>query len=65
MGVRAGQGFGSSKPKRMRCPQCKKKGVTSGKPIPSDILRYCQYCQASWGDAAWRVVGSQCRDSGP
>jgi len=56
MGIRAGQGCGHQKPKRARCPECGKKGVTSGKPIPGDIVRHCQYCQASWGSAGWQAV---------
>lgn len=53
MGVRAGQGFGARKPKRLKCPECGKLGVTQWKASPSGPSRYCQFCQASWGEAGW------------
>lgn len=59
MGVRAGQGFGAAKPKRMLCPECGKKGVTRGKPVAGNIERHCQYCQASWGQVSWEVASGQ------
>lgn len=56
MGVRAGQGFGQKKPKRLTCPDCKKLGVTQWKPTPVGLVRHCQYCQSSWGEAGWRLM---------
>lgn len=56
MGVRAGQGFGQNKPKRMPCPECSKRGVTGWAAGPTGISRYCQYCQASWGEAGWDLA---------
>lgn len=53
MGVRAGQGFGTPKPKRHPCPTCQKKGVTQWQPTSAGLMRYCQYCQDSWGEAGW------------
>lgn len=54
MGVRAGQGFGAAKPKRLRCPSCGKRGVTQWRVTPSGCVRHCQFCHASWGEDGWR-----------
>lgn len=56
MGVRAGQGFGQKKPSRALCPVCAKHGVTQWKATPDGLMRYCQYCQQSWGEAGWRLA---------
>lgn len=56
MGVRAGQGYGSRKPKRRECPKCGKCGVTQWRAIPGAQVRYCQYCQASWDVAGWEAA---------
>lgn len=53
MGVRSGQGYGASKPKRKKCPACGKHGVTEWQAGPTGLSRYCQYCQAAWGEAGW------------
>lgn len=62
MGVRAGQGYGSRKPKRAVCPECHKKGVTQFQAIPGGQVRYCQYCQASWGVSGWHVATASTTD---
>lgn len=59
MGVRAGQGFGAKKPKRQMCPCCGKRGVSQWKVTASGLMRYCQYCQMSWGEAGWELALSQ------
>lgn len=56
MGVRRGQGYGVPKPKRLRCPECGKKGVTQWKATAFGLMRGCQYCQASWMPASWTLV---------
>lgn len=56
MGVRAGQGYGVAKPKRLPCPECGKKGVTQWKATAHGRVRGCQYCQASWGEAGWALA---------
>lgn len=56
MGVRAGQGYGVPKPKRVKCPECKKQGVTQWRATGVGLMRYCQYCQASWGEAGWKLA---------
>ena len=56
MGVRAGQDYAESKPKRLLCPSCSKRGVTQWRPTDVGLMRYCQYCQATWGEAAWRFA---------
>lgn len=49
MGVRAGQGFGARKPKRGKCPECGKQGMTMFKPLGGTgyLGRHCQYCAHS------------------
>jgi hypothetical protein len=64
MGVRAGQGFGIKKPKRKLCPCCGKRGVSQWKATSSGLMRYCQYCQASWGEAGWELASVQLVSSG-
>lgn len=59
MGVRAGQGFGAKKPKRQMCPCCEKRGVSQWKATASGRMRYCQYCQMSWGEAGWELALGQ------
>lgn len=46
MGVRAGQGYGSKKPKRGLCPQCAKKGVKGWRALGATglMIQECQYC---------------------
>lgn len=46
MGVRAGQGYGQSKPKRRVCPHCSKKGLKSWRALGSTgmMIQECQYC---------------------
>lgn len=46
MGVRAGQGFGSKKPKRGICRECNKKGMTTFKALGGTgfLGRHCQFC---------------------
>lgn len=46
MGVRAGQGYGSTKPKRGVCPACTKKGVKGWRANGGTgmMIRECQYC---------------------
>lgn len=56
MGVRAGQGYGQTKPKRRRCPDCQKQGVTQWRATGAGLMRYCQYCQMSWGEASWKIA---------
>lgn len=60
MGVRAGQGFGHPKPKRLRCPECGKKGVTQPKlcvgALSAIWVRGCQYCGASWTELEWAAA---------
>jgi len=60
MGTRAGQGFGHPKPKRLRCPDCGKKGVTQPKLCVGTVtvawVRSCQYCGGSWTDLAWEIA---------
>lgn len=56
MGVRAGQGYGVAKPKRLTCPSCGKKGVSQWKATPGGLVRSCQFCQAAWGEAGWEVA---------
>lgn len=57
MGVHAGRGFGVPKPKRLRCPDCGKKGVTQLKLAPNAVwFRDCQYCGASWTEASWAIA---------
>lgn len=56
MGVRAGQGFGLLKPKRMRCPECRRKGVTQWQASAAGLSRYCQYCRMAWGEAGWALA---------
>lgn len=63
MGVRAGQGYGAKKPKRHLCPCCGKNGVTQWKATASGLMRYCQYCQASWGEAGWELALNQQSDT--
>lgn len=54
MGVRAGQGFGSRKPKRGLCPLCSKRGMTQWRATAYGMLRWCQYCQHSEGQGVFR-----------
>lgn len=64
MGVRAGQGFGVAKRKRLSCPACQKRGVTQWVAGPTGLVRYCQYCQGSWGQAGWaEATASTTRDA--
>lgn len=56
MGIRKGQGFGSTKPRRKTCPECGKRGVTDWKPTATGLCRHCQYCQAAWGEAGWALA---------
>lgn len=56
MGVRAGQGYGVPKPKRLICPDCGKRGVTQWKATAFGLVRGCQYCQQSWGKAGWELA---------
>ena len=56
MGVRAGQGYGVAKPKRLTCPSCGKKGVSQWKATPGGLARSCQFCQDAWGEAGWEVA---------
>jgi hypothetical protein len=60
MGMRAGQGFGRQKPKRLRCPDCAKKGVTQPKlcvgAVTASWVRDCQYCGGSWTELGWEVA---------
>jgi hypothetical protein len=56
MGVRAGQGYGVAKPKRRACPECSKHGVTQWRPTGAGLERHCQFCQASWGEAGWKLA---------
>ena len=46
MGIRKGQGYGSVKPKRAKCPQCEKQGVKGWRVLGSTgmLIRECQYC---------------------
>lgn len=62
MGVRAGQGYGTTKPKRLVCPDCGKKGVSQWKATAHGLVRGCQYCQASWGEAGWALYQSSKQD---
>lgn len=55
MGVRAGQGYGVSKPKRLICPKCGKKGVGQWKVVPGNQVRSCQYCVATWTTLTWQI----------
>jgi DnaJ-class molecular chaperone len=55
MGVRAGQGFGSRKPKRRLCPQCGKRGMTQWRATAYGMLRWCQYCQHSEGQGVYEA----------
>lgn len=57
MGVRAGQGFGSRRPKRGLCPQCGKRGMTQWRATPYGMLRWCQYCQHSEGQGVFLSAG--------
>ena len=59
MGVRAGQGYGVPKPKRLTCPDCKKHGVTQWRATGAGLVRYCQFCQASWGEAGWDAANGK------
>jgi len=65
MGVRAGQGFGQSKPKRRLCPDCSKRGVTGWKASAAGLHRYCCYCQSSWGEAGWALANQPAPESPP
>lgn len=56
MGVRAGQGFGVPKSRRLRCPDCTRRGVTRWQATAAGLMRYCQLCQASWGFEGWRLA---------
>jgi ribosomal protein L37AE/L43A len=56
MGVRAGQGYGVPKLKRLRCPDCGKKGVTQWKVTPFGLIRDCQYCGGSWTELSWKIA---------
>ncbi|VVG70920.1 hypothetical protein PAP18089_01892 [Pandoraea apista] len=57
MGIRAGQGYGVPKPKRLRCPGCGRKGVSQWKLAPANgWFRECQYCGMSWGEASWKIA---------
>lgn len=56
MGNRAGQGYGVPKPKRARCPDCGKKGVTQWKVTPYGEVRGCQFCGGSWTPASWSIA---------
>lgn len=56
MGTRAGQGYGVRKPQRLKCPTCGKQGVTQWKAGPVGLFRYCQFCQASWGESGWSLT---------
>lgn len=56
MGVRSGQGFGATKPKRQVCPECGKRGVTDWKASAAGLCRHCQFCQAAWGEAGWKLA---------
>lgn len=56
MGVRSGQGFGAAKPKRQLCPECGKRGVTGWVASADGLCRHCQFCQASWGEAGWKLA---------
>ena len=46
MGVRRGQGYGSTKPKRATCPECQKNGVKGWRALggTGKLIRECQYC---------------------
>lgn len=66
MGVRAGQGFGSRKPKRGLCPHCGKRGMTQWRATAYGMLRWCQYCQHSEGQGVfWSAKNSIQRCSIP
>lgn len=56
MGVRAGQGFGVPKSRRLRCPSCTGRGVTRWQATAAGLMRYCQLCQAGWGFEGWRLA---------
>ena len=51
MGVRAGQGYGAAKPKRMMCPRCGKQGLKLWRAVAgaagASVFRDCQYCNGS------------------
>jgi hypothetical protein len=55
MGNRAGQGYGVQKPKRDRCPDCSKKGVTLPTLSLRGWFRQCQYCCSRWD---WKENGA-------
>lgn len=59
MGVRKGQGYGVPKPKRVRCPECEKKGVKQWYVTAHGIYRDCQYCQHTWGELSWAIATSR------
>ena len=59
MGVRAGQGYGVPKSKCQVCPNCGKRGVKQWKATAHGLLRDCQYCQSSWGQAGWEQAKAQ------
>jgi hypothetical protein len=46
MGIRKGQGYGSTKPKRTKCPGCGKQGVKGWRPlgVTGKLIHECQYC---------------------
>lgn len=52
--------YGRKLPKRRTCPECGKKGVTQPKATEVGILRECQYCRASWGEAGWAAALARC-----
>ncbi|GBG14605.1 MSHA biogenesis protein MshE [Novimethylophilus kurashikiensis] len=56
MGVRAGQGYGAPKPKRLICPSCGRKGVTQWKISMFGRVRECQYCRETWGEPGWALA---------
>lgn len=59
MGNRAGQGYGVPKPKRARCPECSKKGVTEWKVTPFGLVRHCQFCGQAWGEESWKLAKAE------
>jgi len=61
VGVRAGQGFGSRKPKRGLCPACAKRGMTQWRATAAGMLRWCQYCQHSEGQGVYDLLHQDSR----
>ncbi len=65
MGVRAGQGYGAAKPKRMMCPRCGKQGLKLWRAVAgaagASMFRDCQYCNwsvaigAEESERRWRL----------